>query len=189
MKTLKLNLATYKSRAPILVGFQGENAVRRLDFDYTQWAEMYGEGTLTLSIQRHGDANPYPLNIGASEHVASWVVSRTDTEKEGKGEAQVAYIVGGTVKKSEIISFKVRRGLDSEGDIPDPYISWLEQVQVTGVQVSEYAESASESAGASAGYAHDAQEYARTAKQAVTETLQFADDGDGEIVISFNTEV
>lgn len=189
MKTITINLATYKNRAPVTLGLQGENAVRQIDFDYSSWAELYGEGTVTLAVQRNGDSNPYPLTLTSADHIASWNVSTTDTEKKGKGEAQLSYTVNGAIKKSEVISFIVKRSLDSEGDVPDPYISWFEQMIETGQQVAQYAESASSSAQESYGYSQDAKEYARTAKQAVTETLQFADDGDGEIVISFNTEV
>lgn len=189
MKKIKINLATYKNRVPILIGIRGENEVRQIDIDFEKWAEIYGEGTVAVVVQRNGDANPYPITVEASDHIASWIISMTDTEKEGKGEAQVSYIVGEAVKRSEIIPFTVKRGLDSDGDVPDPYISWLEQVQATGVLVSEFAETASDAAQASANSAEQARGYASVAKQSVAETLKFTESGDGEIVITINTEV
>lgn len=189
MRTIIINLATYKNRVPVRIGFQGENEVSQIKFDFTAWAEEYGEGAITLVVQRKGDSSPYPLALTISDHFATWNITDTDLAREGEGEAQLSYIVGTAVKRSEIFSFTVKRSLDSGGSAPDPYVSWLEQVQQIGLQVAQYANEAEESANESAQHAESSRGYASVAKQAVVETLEFTDSGNGDIVISFNTEV
>lgn len=120
------------------LGWQNENKVKEVYFDASKWVAEYGAGILTLAIQRNGDTQPYPKALTDD----TWTIEAVDVEKKGIGEFQVTFTVGEQVKESAVYKFFVERSLDSTGDMPDPYISYFEQIIEVGAQAEADADRA-----------------------------------------------
>lgn len=117
-------------QSPISIGHKAEKGVEAIEFDLTAWVETYGSGTATIIMRRWGDEIPYPVALELDENnKATWTLSDIDTAKAGMAYAQVSYIVGDeVVKKSDIYTFRVMDSLTGEGEPPEAYESWLEQL-------------------------------------------------------------
>ena len=111
------------------LGRQGENAVTAVVFDFSAWATEFGSGTLSLSVQRHGDELPYAVTLTVSGTDATWTISDLDTAYKGTGEAQLKYTVGTVVKKSTVYKFTVYRSLGENGEYPSPGQTWQEEIE------------------------------------------------------------
>lgn len=133
MNNYNLNV---NSLRPILIGYEGEYNVQTVTIDYSDWVEEFGSGSLTLRLQRYGDENPYDILLEGSNGVAVWTVSRTDASVEGTGSYQLIYTTATGRKESDVEKFRVAYSLDSDTqDVPDPYVTWLDQVQDIGAEV------------------------------------------------------
>lgn len=159
------------------LGRQGENAVTQFQFDISAWVEEYGEGTLTLTAQRNGDAEPYPVSLSGNV----WVVSNADTAKEGFGKAQLQYVVDEQVKKSVIYATLVLPSIEASAEPPEPYQTWYDEIVAAKGEAEDAASDAKDYRDEAMEYASDAEGYAR---QAAEYKVQFADTGDGDIVIT-----
>lgn len=117
-------------QSPISIGHKAEKGVEAIEFDLTAWVGTYGSGTATIIMRRWGDAIPYPIALEIDENnKATWTLSDTDTAKAGMAYAQLSYIVGDeVVKKSDIYTFRVMDSLTGEGEPPEAYESWLENL-------------------------------------------------------------
>lgn len=113
----------------LLLGQQLENEVNEVVFDFSAWKTAYGSGDIDLSVQRHGDAMPYPVTLTVSGTDATWTITDTDTACKGIGEAQVTYKVGDVVKKSVVYKFTVYRSIGENGEYPAPGSTWCDQVE------------------------------------------------------------
>ena len=155
MRYLEVNLACRGNDKPFDLGYEGENIVTGVIFDYSSWRELYGVGALTLAVQPSGNSNPYPVTLTAIDdtHVL-WTLTKTDLNEEGAGRCQLTYVVGEAIKKSAVFVYKAGYSMDATGEIPDPYISYFEQILETGAQVQ-----------ADAAAAEQAKEDAETAAQ------------------------
>lgn len=154
----------------VMIGYVGEGGVTQVVLDVSAWAQAYGDGVVTLGVQRSGDPTWYPVALTVEGTTAAWLVSKTDTTVEGMGVARFAYTVGGAEKRSAVWQFFVDRGLQSpEGDVPDPYESWVETLTELGAETLQNAQDAQEAADAAEQSATDAAgsaESAETAKNA-----------------------
>lgn len=195
MGTVKIN-ASRSYTAPIYIGREEENKVTVVQFDLSDWINLYGSGSATLRIKRRGDRNPYPVPLVISDGIATWIISSTDTQIRGHGEAQLTYYVDDKIKKSIIYGFYVTQSLPAEGSAPDPYESWittLEQLSadtLVNVQEAQEAErnakASEQSAGQSAqsagqsvdqaeAYRDEAKDSAESAEQSAQSAEEFAD--------------
>lgn len=111
------------------LGRQGENEVTAVVFDFSAWSTEFGSGTLSLSVQRHGDELPYAVTMTTSGTNATWTISDLDTAYKGTGEAQVKYTVGTKVKKSAVYKFTVNKSLGQNGEYPSPGQTWQEEIE------------------------------------------------------------
>lgn len=110
----------------ISLGNQGENNIRHVVFDYSQFAEQYGEGSLTLVVQRSRIDTPYPVVLDIEGHKATWTISNTDTAIAGKGNIQLHYVVDGKIKKSAMYRIKTEPSIILGQDTPpEPYESYI----------------------------------------------------------------
>ena len=109
-------LATYvldTDDIPVLeIGVQNENAATAVVFDYTAWANNYGDGDIGLILLRKGDEDSYPATLVTSrgdneEYLATWNISAIDTAIRGRGQAQLSYFADTQVKKTVIFRFIV----------------------------------------------------------------------------------
>lgn len=132
---------------PVMIGYVGEHGVTQVMLDFGAWAEAYGEGIVTLGVQRSGDPTWYPVALETDGSSAVWTVSDVDTQVTGMGKARFAYTVAGAEKRSAVWAFYVAAGLVSpEGDPPDPYKSWVERMEQVGAETLQNAQDAQEAA-------------------------------------------
>ena len=120
----------------IKLGHTGENLVRTVTFDVSAWITEFGSsGTVVLLHQRYGDDAPYPVAITLADGIVTWAVTSADVARAGSGEAELQYVIGEQVVKSERWHTSVASSLDAPGTAPDPQSGWvaelLQQVQDT----------------------------------------------------------
>lgn len=169
------------------IGYVGENIVTEIAFDYSAWKKEYGDGVLALELKRYGDTYAYPVVISTEgDSTSVWTIRDTDVAKNGRGQAQLQYVVGDAVKKSAIFVVDVERSLEETTDVPDPYEEWLDDIirisaetAVNAQHAEESAESAAssaESASASATEAHGYTDNARASAESASASADSAAD-------------
>lgn len=163
----------------VLIGRQGENYVTQLIFDFTEWYNLLGEGILSLTLLRPKETIPYPIELTINDTFATWNISAMDTALTGVGKAQLVYIIDNQIKKSTIYTIRVLASLDDGTEVPDPYDSWLTNLQQIAYGVKENAEQSEQYEEQSKQYANQSKQYAEQAGLAFT----FTDTGDGNILI------
>lgn len=170
---------TYK----LVLGYEGENEVQSVTFDYSPWAEDFGEGTLFVFVKRNGDDYRYPVTTTVDGHEATWVASNVDTAVLGEGEVTLKYTVGTAVKKDGIIPFLVLKDGGEEGEVPDPWESWVEEMAEIGEEVQQNAESADASAESAEEYKNMAQTSAQSAASSAEKVAQDKDAVAADVLI------
>ena len=177
---------------PFTIGRQRENEVTQVRFDVSEWVRTYGLGTLALSVQRRRDMRPYPVPIAIVDGAATWTISNTDTAQEGHIKAQLTYMVGTKIQKSNVYTLSTKGSLPVDGEAPEPYESWLEILQELTAETAANAESAQQSAASAGqgasdaersmqdaqGYADDASASARNAEGSARYASDKADDAE-----------
>ena len=113
------------------LGREGENAVRQVIFDITDWNSEFGKGgSVALLAQRPGDTEPYPVAVTVSGATVTWLVSAADTAKPGVyGQAELQYRIGDVVVKSAIWRTFIADSLGTASPTPpEPQQAWVDQV-------------------------------------------------------------
>ena len=158
-----------------VIGHVRENGVTQLVFDLRAWISEYGLGTVALSVMRQGDLVSYPVPIAIVDGKATWTISATDTAKHGRIKAQLSYMVGTKVKKTNVYVLSTKESLPVDGDAPEAYETWLEILQTMTAETAanaqtatEAAESASADAGTAASAAAIAVENAISASESAS---------------------
>ena len=126
------------------IGRQYENHVVDVTFDYTDWAEEFGEGTLRLLVMRRGDEVPYSPELEVDGTTATWHVSSLDTEIRGVGKIECTYVVDDQVKKSAVARTSVKAGIYGNGEPRDPFEAFLDALEELAETTQEYGEAAVE---------------------------------------------
>lgn len=125
MQDVKVN----NSGGIILLGKQGENLARKIQFDISRWISTFGPGTVQLLHQRSGDEAPYPVAVEQDGNLAVWTVTNADTAAPGTGHTELQYYVGDTLAKSETWMTKVLPALgDASETPPEAQQGWVDQV-------------------------------------------------------------
>ena len=135
MKTIIASPGTVLS-----LGREGENAVRQIIFDITDWHSEFGKnGVVTLLAQRPGEAEPYPVAVTVSGSSVTWPVSAADTAKPGVyGQAELQYRIGDVVVKSAIWRTFIADSLGMPSPTPpEPQQAWVDQVLEAAQQVEK----------------------------------------------------
>ena len=113
----------------LLLGKQGENLARKIQFDISRWIGTFGPGTVQLLHQRSGDDAPYPVAVEKDGTQAIWAVTNADTAAAGTGRAELQYYVGDALAKSETWMTKVLPALgDASETPPEAQQGWVDQV-------------------------------------------------------------
>lgn len=137
----------------IPIGYEGENKVGEVQFDFSEWVQDYGSGTIILLHQRSADPAPYPVTLTTEGNVATWTLSSADTQYKGWGAAQLVYTVGEAIKKSAVYRTYNNASLGDSTDPPEPWETWVDEVIAAGNAAQEAAEDASSAATLSQSYA------------------------------------
>lgn len=133
------------------LGRKGENAARQIQFSLADWFVEFGDsGSVALLHQPYGADAPYPVAIEVAGETATWVVSSADTARPGAyGQAQLSYIIGGTIVKSSIWPTSVYNSLGEASPTPPaPQQAWVDQVLEAGAQADAAAKTAADAASA-----------------------------------------
>lgn len=126
--------------AQILLGKQGENDARKIQFDISRLVGLFGAGTVQLLHRRPGDETPYPVPITRAGAMVTWTVSSADTASAGTGQAELQYFVGNTLAKSETYYTIITASLGAAGSTPpEPQAGWVSQVLQAGIDATEAA--------------------------------------------------
>lgn len=140
----------YVQGGPILLGRQGENQAQAVIWQdiVAQYADLYGEGTFQLMVERCGDAVPYPVALAMDGSSLVWTVSDSDTARNGVGRCELTYLVGGAVAKSKTWQTQVLASFTSDGSAepPEPAQSWVQEVLDAAAAAGKSAEDAADSA-------------------------------------------
>ena len=126
-----INLGCPPASNRLWIGYARENEARDIKFDFTALAEAFGDGELTILFQRPTELLPYPITPTVSGNVATWLPTDVDTAIAGEGQAQISYAVDDVVVKTIIFAVTVSNSLGTEVDPPQPYETWLEEMEAT----------------------------------------------------------
>ena len=127
------------------LGKMGENLARKIIFSLDGFPSPK-KGTATLLIQRAGEDTPYPAEIEQKPAKVIWFPTSLDTEKPGKGMAELQWRVGEKLVKSCIFSTLTLESLGpADPDPPDPATPWIDKVVAAGESAKKSASDAAES--------------------------------------------
>lgn len=165
----------------IEAGVQNENDASCVKFDYSDWKEEYGDGILSMRIQRREDDDPYPVLLTVStdpddgENVMVWSISDVDTAQIGKHKAQLTYTVDGVRKKTTVFLYRIVRSVVSGDTVPDPYDDWLEDLES---MASDMLDDGAAIVNEAKGYRNEASGYATAASGSATSASNSASDSE-----------
>lgn len=126
-KTIDLSAVAVGTQ--INIGVEGTYRVRSQIFDFSAWAEAYGEGTLTVLARRPGEntESGAPLfyeaaNVTVDGTTATWEFDAVDAGIAGYGTCIVVYTVGGVrkAKTPDIGTYIQNSSADAGGGSPQP---------------------------------------------------------------------
>ncbi len=133
--------------AALPLGKQGENRARGIMFrDPFAWRDEFGPGGVQLLVRRPMEATAYPVVVEATDCGWLWTLTDTDTERSGRGECELRYLVGNIIIKSKTYQTTITPSL-APGEPPTPpEQSYLDQVTAQGAKAVQAAENAQEAA-------------------------------------------
>lgn len=137
------------NKTVIFIGMKGEDNATQVRFPIArQWRETYGDGVFALAFQRPTESSPYACTVTEDENGnVCWDITNTEVAKVGNGQAELLYYVDGNIAKSATyITTSVDSITAVEGDPPEPWESWIDQVIEAGTTAVQAATDASESA-------------------------------------------
>lgn len=161
----------------IPLGKQGENNAVRVVWPgiIESYAKLYGGGDFSLVVLRPGDSAPYPAVVAEEGTDLVWTVGSADTAKDGYGNIELTYTVGGVVAKSQTWGTIVNTSLSGQepGEPPEPQKSWVDEVLKAGAsaeKASAESVNASKQSVESANIAVTAANSAKTSEGAANES-------------------
>lgn len=155
-----------KKEKRIALGRIGENETRVVRFNISEIVANYPEAEFTLLNRRPGDVYAYPVNgqyVSVEGGTLLWTIQSGDLIVEGMGECQIKATQNGKIVKTLIWPTCVMRALDASADPPQPWESWVEQV-----------EDAAESAAAAAALLENCSAAAETLEPGASATAGYA---------------
>lgn len=128
-----------KPGAVIPLGREGENNARRIVFDLKPFEEVFGPGVAQLIVRRSGEDIPYPVALELEGSHVTWTVNSADTAIPGRyGEAELRYMVGDTLAKSERWQTTVIDALGTPSEThPEQHQGWIDKVLSAAAKVEE----------------------------------------------------
>lgn len=113
----------------IALGIQGENRAEAVEFDLSEFLELFGCGSAELFVRRPGEEAPYPVVLEQDDGMARWIVSDSDTALSGYGACELSWIVGAVVAKTVVFeTFVISALTDPQPTPPEPAEDWVREV-------------------------------------------------------------
>lgn len=117
-----------EKNAIINLGHQGENKKTNISFDFKEWINELGAGTISLTNQRAGEDVAYTISLTVIGGIANWEVLSRDTAIAGRGRCELKYIVNDVVAKSAVFQTIVDPALGATSNPPGPYEEILDEL-------------------------------------------------------------
>lgn len=143
------------STSCIGLGKRGENLVRRIVFNLSDWEKEFGIGKAVLIHKRNKDIIPYIVNLQADGSFVYWDVLSSDVEMPGYGKCELSYYVNDVIVKTDIYRTVVETSMT--GDVGEPPQGIFDWFGTANIIVSE-AKTATDEAKEAAKLALDAAE-------------------------------
>ena len=138
-----MRIITADPKQKIYLGQRGENEATKVVFPkFTD----FPDGEYRLLAQRNGDVAPYPVVVTTDTDNVYWVVSDADCGVEGIGKCELQLAIDEVLVKSVIYITVTGNALDTEGEPPEPYEDWVNDVYGYANDAKNYAEAAAQSA-------------------------------------------
>lgn len=172
-----MRIVTPDEKNGIYLGRQGENLATQVQFDVNVagWVETYGVGIWELLNRRPSDPAGYPVEISVEDNIIKWDLTATDLKYAGCGTCELVYYVDEVIAKSIIYGTQILPAIDGTGEIPEPWESWIDEVEQARDDAQAAAEAAAGSASSAEGFAQDASASAAEASDSAYAAGQSAD--------------
>lgn len=126
---------------------EGDHATDTPQIDMTEWLERWPAGEFSYYILYLAPEAELPapmLTTLDEDGILTWIVTQSETQTAGIGFAEVRVIAqDGRLKKSRVIPVSVEESLTgTEGDIPESFENWFNQVLANAAVVAEAGEAA-----------------------------------------------
>lgn len=113
---------------PLIIGRQGENQYRAIEFDVSDWLSQYPDGAVSIIFERP-DGEKYPVVVGAVSSPAVWTPSAADTAVSGYGKLELRISSGEVLGKSTVIQTTTYPSINGDGTAPPtPAPDWMQEV-------------------------------------------------------------
>lgn len=116
----------------ISLGRIGENETRVVRFNISDIVMSFPEAEFTLLNRRPNDVYAYPVSsqyISVEGGTLYWTIQSGDLTVDGIGECEIKAEQNGKIVKTVIWMTCVLRALDGTANPPQPWESWVEQVE------------------------------------------------------------
>lgn len=116
----------------ISLGRIGENETRVVRFNISDIVVNFPEAEFTLLNRRPNDVYAYPVSsqyISVEGGTLYWTIQSGDLAVDGIGECEIKAEQNGKIVKTVIWMTCVLRALDGSANPPQPWESWVEQVE------------------------------------------------------------
>lgn len=126
------------------IGRQGENLVRQILFDVSDWERELGMGTVELIFRRRSREDPYPVPVTREGNTVFWTITARETEHPYReGQCELRYYVGDSLAKSRIWTTYVEPSMTTPaGEPPAQEQGWFDQVIAAGAEAKAAADRA-----------------------------------------------
>lgn len=124
------------------LGIRAENIVHAWVFDVTYFIDRYGDGTPVLYNKGAGDMVAYPCLIERSENLVTWILRDVDLAYKGVGECEIFWLVGEGIAKTEVYKTVTIKDIGIQGDLPDPWSDYLDEMAQLALQTKNDADRA-----------------------------------------------
>ena len=122
----------------VVLGKQGEYGYG-FEYDFTDWVEAYGAGSVGWTIKRPTDASAYLLPHDEDGNVTSITITETELQYAGHGKLEVFYVNDGETQKRISVSFTtvVFDSMMDIGEVPEPWEAYVDAVHADAVAAEE----------------------------------------------------
>lgn len=128
----------------IILGRQGENFAEQVEFDITEWQNIYGienaECALFVKRPKELEEDIYKAVITQKDNKVIWPITSYETEKTGSGACELQYWVNHQLVKSQTYKTLVNKSLT--GGKSSIIQEWAASLEASDLEVLESLEEA-----------------------------------------------
>lgn len=122
----------------IVLGKQSEFGYT-VEYDFSDWVEEYGNGTVGWMFRRPKENAPYLLPHTETDNISQITITETELQIDGYGEMEIFFINNELTNKRISRSYVVLIGesLDTSSEVPEPYQSYVDAVHEDAMEVRQ----------------------------------------------------